>query len=313
MTCPSLPPDDLRGRAEDDLEVREPDPVLPWADALSLVYQLQVHQIDLEMQNAALEESRLEAEAGWSRAKELAEELRRVNEGLEHRVALRTAQLEVANADLEAFCYMISHELRAPLARMEGFSRMLLQAEPSRVLHLAQRIQVSSLRMRAVIDGLLKMTRLALDEVEAVPVDLSRLVRQVLDCLEAEGRALPARVAIQPGVQAVGDVRLLEICLRNLLENAVKFTARTPKAEVAFGVTTRDGQRVFYLRDNGAGFDPARAGKLFQAYGRLHRQEEFEGTGIGLTIVRKIIEKHGGAVWGESTLGAGATFLFTLP
>jgi light-regulated signal transduction histidine kinase (bacteriophytochrome) len=313
MTRPTWLPENWRSRAEEHLEGREPDPTLAWGDALRLVHELRVHQIELEMQNEALHESRLEAEEGWARAQELSDELEGVNAQLEAQVARRTAQLERANADLQAFCHMISHELRAPLARMEGFSRMLAQADPAQVPHVAQRIGVSSQRMRAVIDSLLKLTRLALDEVEAAPVDLSLLVRQALDSLVAEGRAMPARVVIEPGVQAVGDVRLLEICVRNLLENALKFTARTAEAEVAFGVTTRDGQRAYFVRDNGAGFDSACAGQLFQAFGRLHRQEVFEGTGIGLTIVHKIIAKHGGTVWGESAPGAGATFLFTLP
>lgn len=236
-----------------------------------------------------------------------------LNLELERRVEHRTVQLEAANADMQAFCHMISHELRAPLARMEGFSRLLqkrlLAHEPGSLPHVAERIEASSLRMREVIDSLLKLTRLALEPVNPEAVDLSQLAREVLRTL---GGARPVRTTIAEGMLAVGDRRLLELCLRNLLENALKFTSKAEDACVAFGVTSRDHQTTYFVRDNGAGFDPAHAGKLFQAFGRLHHQEDFEGTGLGLCIVAKIIEKHGGRIWGEGAPGEGATFFFTL-
>jgi light-regulated signal transduction histidine kinase (bacteriophytochrome) len=130
--------------------------------------------------------------------------------------------------------------------------------------------------------------------------------------LAGEGQPVPARVRIREGVTTHGDRRLLGICLANLLGNAVKFSSRTPQAEVEFGETVRDGRRCAFVRDNGAGFEMAHADKLFQAFVRLHRHEEFKGSGLGLNIARKIMEKHGGSLWGESAPGAGATFFFTL-
>jgi len=246
------------------------------------------------------------------------EEVRQLNGALEARVASRTAELEAANAELQAFAYMISHELRAPLARLEGFSRMLgrslLEPQPPAPLgHIAERIEASSLRMREVVDSLLGLARLALEKVAPEAVDLSGLVREVLATLAREGTEVPARVGVEPGLVARGDPRLLRICLHNLLDNAVKFSARVPEPEVAFGRTRSRGQDCFYVRDNGCGFDPADAGELFQAFVRLHRQDEYQGTGLGLNIARKILEKHGGALWAEAAPGAGATFCFTLP
>ena len=246
---------------------------------------------------------------------EAREEVGQLNWELEARVASRTAELEVANADLQAFTYMISHELRAPLARMEGFSRMLGRslADPAAIGHIAERIEASGQRMREVVDSLLGLARLALERVAPETVDLSVLARDVLQILAREGRPVPARVRIEPGVTVRGDRRLLQICLHNLVGNAVKFSARVPEPEVTFGRTRHLGRACCFVRDNGAGFDPAHADKLFQAFVRLHRQDEFEGTGLGLNIARKIIEKHGGAIWAEAAPGAGATFYFTLP
>ena len=244
------------------------------------------------------------------------EEVRQLNAELEARVAARTAELEVANADLEAFTYMISHELRAPLARLEGFSRMLGQCgtEPQAVLeHIAERIEASSQRMREVVDSLLSLARLALEKVEPETVDLSEVAREVLRTLAREGQPVPARARIQPGVVVRGDRRLLQICLHNLLGNAVKFSAKVPDPEVAFGLTRSRGLACLFVQDNGAGFDPAHADRLYEAFVRLHRQEDFKGTGLGLSIARKIIEKHGGTLWAEAAPGAGATFKFTLP
>ena len=243
------------------------------------------------------------------------QEVRALNEGLERRVAERTAELQQANADQQAFSYMISHELRAPLARLEGFSRMLRQGgltDPARLEHIAERIEASSQNMRAVVDTLLVLSRLCSETVEPERLDLSAMARDLMAALAKEGLPAPARVSIAEGLTATGDRRLLELCLHNLLENAVKFSARTPEPRVAFGATRRQGQYCLFVKDNGAGFDPAHAGKLFQAFVRLHRQEDFPGTGLGLNIARKIIEKHGGRIWAEALPEAGATFYFTL-
>ena len=211
---------------------------------------------------------------------------------------------------------MISHELRAPLARMQGFSRMMLDlaldSASERFTHVAQRIEASSLRMREVIDTLLEMTRLSLEKVAPEALDLSVMAKEVLETLVQEGSPRPGRVTIAEGARTWGDRRMLGLCLRNLLQNALKFSSKTPRSEVEFGVIHRDERCVYFVRDNGAGFNMAHAGKLFQAFVRLHRQEEFEGIGVGLNLVRKVMEKHGGRVWGQATPGLGATFYFTL-
>ena len=241
--------------------------------------------------------------------------VRELNEGLERRVAERTAELEVAYADQQAFSYMISHELRAPLARLEGFSRMLREAglaDPARLDHFAERIEASSHTMRAVVDALLVLSRLAQQKLEPERVDLSQLVRQLMAALAQEGQPTAAQVIVAEGLTVTGDRKLLELCLRNLLENAVKFSAGVPEPRVEFGATQREGRRCLFIKDNGAGFDPAHAGKLFQPFVRLHRQEDFKGTGLGLSIAHKVIEKHGGHIWAEGAPQAGATFYFTL-
>ena len=278
------------------------------AEATRIVHELRVHQIELETQNEALQEARLEAEAGWAQVQEL-------NETLERRVTERTAELLAANADQQSFCYMISHELRAPLARLEGFSRMLQQgglADPIRLGHIAERIEASSQAMREMVDTLLVLSRISLEPIQPETLDLAELARDVLAALAKEGQPTPARVILAQGLRVSGDRRLLGLCLHNLLGNALKFTARTPEPRVEVGATLREGRRVLFVSDNGAGFDPAHAGELFDAFVRLHRQEEFKGTGLGLNIVRKIIEKHGGRIWGEAVPEVGATFYFTL-
>ena len=244
------------------------------------------------------------------------EEVRLLNEQLEQRVAQRTQELASAYADLQSFSSMASHELRAPLARMEGFSLMLREsaqgASPERLQHIAERIEASSQRMREVVDRLLYLARLSADQVRAEPVDLSQVAEEVMGILAREGSPVPARVVLRAGVKVLGDRRLLEIALHNLLGNAVKFSGRTPRADVEFGQSWQDGRRVLWVRDNGAGFDPAHAARLFQPFERLHSQEAFEGVGLGLTITRKIIQKHAGQLWAEASPGAGATFFFTL-
>jgi signal transduction histidine kinase len=244
------------------------------------------------------------------------EEVHRLNRDLELRVEQRAAELLAANTDLSAFCYMISHELRAPVARLEGFSRMLQAGppgpDPGWLPHLAERIEVASQRMRQVIDSLLTLTRLSLDPVQCERVELSPLVRETLAELVHEGWARPAMVRVQDRVEAWGDRRLLAIALRNLLENALKFSSGQPRSKVEFGVASREGSPVLFVRDHGAGFDQGEADKLFQPFVRFHRQEDYPGTGIGLSITRKVIEKHHGRIWAKSAPGRGATFYFTL-
>lgn len=242
--------------------------------------------------------------------------LQRLNFELEQRVSERTADLERLNKELESFCHSISHEMRAPIARLEGFSRMLIEcdplSDPDAQQHCAERIEAASRQLRAVIDSLLMMNRLSRAEMTSSPVDLSRMAQQVVDeLLEGVGQR-SLHVTIAPDIVVRGDRYMLEICMRNLLGNAVKYTSKTPDPAIEFGRTERSGVEVCYVRDNGAGFDMAFADKLFRPFSRLHNNDEFEGSGIGLATVQQIIERHGGRIWAEASPGTGAVFWFTL-
>ncbi len=225
-------------------------------------------------------------------------------------------KLNDLNKELESFCYSISHEMRAPIARLEGFSKMLIESDtlsdPDTHVHCVERIEAASRQLRAVIDSLLMMNRLSRAEMTSSPVDLSGMAQQIVDELRREVGLRPMTVTIAPNIVARGDRQMLEICLRNLLENAVKYTSKKPDAAIEFGQMQKAGENVYYVRDNGAGFDMAFANKLFKPFSRLHNDSEFEGSGIGLATVQRIIERHGGSIWAEASPDAGATFWFTL-
>ncbi len=244
------------------------------------------------------------------------QQLHALNSELEARVTLRTTELARLNKELESFCYSISHELRAPIARLEAFSNALKEcvddAHPDELLHIAERIGVSSKHLRSVIDALLLMNRITRTSLDKRAVDLSEISRQILnELLEASGNRTISFSAT-PGLVVQGDCSLLGICLQNLLGNAFKYTAKVPAASIEVGQTRQAGTAVYFIRDNGAGFDMAFADKLFEPFCRLHNESEFEGNGIGLATVQRIIEQHGGRIWAESAPDKGATFYFTL-
>jgi PAS domain S-box-containing protein len=220
------------------------------------------------------------------------------------------------NKELEAFSYSVSHDLRAPLRAIDGFSQVLLEDYAQKLdeqgrAHLG-RIRKASQRMAQLIDDLLALSRINRTELRHAPVDLSAIAREVAAELGEREPARGIAWEIAPGLVAHGDPHLLRIALGNLLENAWKFTRGRPRASIALGARDGGGERVFFVRDDGVGFDMAYASKLFSPFQRLHPQAEFEGTGIGLVTVQRIVHRHGGRIWAESAVGQGATFLFTI-
>jgi signal transduction histidine kinase len=224
----------------------------------------------------------------------------------------RSTELEAANKELESFAYSVSHDLRAPLGSIDGFSYAIELDYSERLDETGREylawIRKAATQMRDLIDGLLQMTRLSRAEVQREPVDLTAIARDVAGALRKSDPQREVRFDIREGVQAVGDARLLQAVVENLMSNAWKFTRNRDVARIEFG--TAGG--AYFVRDNGAGFDPSLAAKMFRPFQRLHSTREFEGTGIGLATVQKIIERHGGRAWAEGEVEKGATVYFTV-
>ena len=267
---------------------------------------------------------RLRAEAAVKATLSILEELSAaqaeigaLNAELEVRVDQRTAELVVANKNLEAFAYSVAHDLRSPLRALSGYSEALTEDYSDRLddtgRWYADRIQAATERMGKLIDDLLLLAQVSRTDMNTEPVDLSAEVTAITAELHAREPGRAVRFAIHDGVRVTADRSLIRTVLQNLVENAWKFTAKRQDATIEFGTTTpRDARVCCYVRDNGAGFDPAFIDKLFQPFQRLHAVTDFPGTGIGLASVQRIVERHGGRVWAEGAVGEGASFYFTL-
>jgi two-component system, sensor histidine kinase and response regulator len=264
-----------------------------------------------------LQESRLALDADIERRKQVESALRESEERLEELVARRTQALTAANKELEAFSHSVSHDLRAPLRAMNGYAKILMEDYGARLDdegrgHL-ENIQKVAATMAELIRGLLNLSRMSHCELKVEPVDLSWLAEEVLRDLRTADPERTVDVRIAPGLSARADAIMLRQVLQNLLGNAWKFTSRVPGARIEFDRAVVDGQDTFRITDNGAGFNMSYAPRLFQPFQRLHHVEDFEGTGVGLAIVERIISRHGGRVWAEGAVDRGAIVYFTLP
>lgn len=237
---------------------------------------------------------------------------------LEQRVARRTQQLEALNRELESFSYSVSHDLRAPLRAVNGFTELLArelgEAASANALRYMKVIQEGGAKMGALIDDLLTLAKVARQEVRRIDVDLAAMAREIAQRLQTEEPQRTVDIVIPEKLPVKGDLGLLSVVMENLLSNAWKYTGKTNPARIEIGLRRQpDGSAFVFVQDNGAGFDPGRANELFTPFQRLHAAADFPGTGVGLATVQRIIHRHGGRIWAEAKEGCGATFAFTCP
>ncbi len=236
---------------------------------------------------------------------------------LNRSLVARKEELKAANRELEAFSFTVSHDLRSPLATVGGFCNLISELQPEKhgekCVKYSGIIAKETLRMEKLIETLLNFSRASRAEVRCETVDLGRMATEIADGLKRSAPERPVQFMIGERLTAQGDPALLRVVLQNLLGNAWKYTGKRPDAQIAFGMTKREGERVFFVKDNGAGFPGEQADGIFEAFRRLHSDKEFPGTGIGLATVKRIISRHEGRIWAEGEVGQGATFYFTLP
>ena len=288
------------------------------ADAFNrMLGEIEHRNAELEQSNASLAQQIAERERVESELRRVEEELRNLNAQLEHRVTERTEQLAAANKELESFSYSVSHDLRAPVRAIAGFSKLLAEHHEAALDDEAKRklgiVRSEAARMGTLIDDLLAFSRLGRQSLQMRMVDMEELVRLNFDTLKTQQPDAHHELKLGALPAALADRSLLAQVWINLLSNALKFSAKKEKPTIEVNAISDATEHTYFVRDNGAGFDPRYAAKLFGVFQRLHDQTDFPGTGVGLALVHRIVTRHGGRVWAEGQPGQGATFYFTLP
>lgn len=242
--------------------------------------------------------------------------LRAHNIDLQGQITKKNAQFESASQELDDFVYSVSHDLRAPLRRIDGFSQELINEYIDQLdetgAHYLRRIRKGAQDMGSLIDDLLKLSRISRKKLDIEKIDLSKLAQNIYNDLTEGHKPQSIQFSVQDSLVVMADPGLLKAALTNLISNSLKFTSKKDKAVIEIGAKEFEHQKIFYIKDNGVGFDPDHSRKLFQAFHRLHSQKEFDGTGIGLTTVKRIIKLHGGEIWAEGRPDEGATFFFII-
>ena len=281
-----------------------------YLDIIDLVLMLSVLTFSIQLLASNLIESLRRA---WQSEKEVT----RLNYELERRIRERTSELEAANKELESFSYSVSHDLRAPLRAIHGYSQAVLEDYAPKLdeegMNLLSRICSRAVHMGELIDDMLRLSRVMRLDMNYDIVDLSAMAESIATNLRHSDPARNVELKITPNIVARGDAQLLRIAMENLLSNAWKFTGKHEAAKIEFGITSREEKSVYYVSDDGAGFDATYAGKMFGAFQRMHSASEFPGTGVGLATVQRIINRHGGKIWAEGAVELGARFYFTIP